>query len=85
MVTSIWVVSMEFTGEACWEDYSSNSSIYIIVVPILSILLVARSFHTTTTHSDVQINLLLLVSIMKVVVTKLRIRANLSTQQLQVK
>ena len=39
-MTSIWVVSMEFTGEACWEDYSSNSSIYIIVVPILSILMV---------------------------------------------
>ena len=56
--------------EECWDDYSNSSLIYIIVIPMILALAV---------------NLLFLVSIMKVVVTKLRIRANLSTQQLQVR
>ena len=67
-----WVTGMSLTTESmeeCWDDYSNSSLIYIIVIPMI----LALAF-----------NLLFLVSIMKVVVTKLRIRANLSTQQLQV-
>ena len=93
VVTSIWVVSMEFTGEACWDDYSSNNSIYIIVVPILSILMVRHSFPQIFPELKInvkfkivlQINLLLLISIMKVVVTSLRTRSSLTRQQLQVR
>ena len=44
MVTLVWVVSMELTDQGdCWDDYSENNSIYIIVVPILSILMVRQS------------------------------------------
>ena len=35
---------MELTDQGdCWDDYSENNSIYIIVVPILSILMVRQS------------------------------------------
>ena len=45
VVTLVWVVSMELTDQgACWDDYSENNSIYIIVVPILSILMVGQLF-----------------------------------------
>ena len=45
MVTLVWVVSMELTDQGdCWDDYSENNSIYIIVVPILSILMVRQPF-----------------------------------------
>ena len=72
-LTVLWVTGMSLTTESmeeCWDDYSNSSLIYIIVIPMILALAV---------------NLLFLVSIMKVVVTKLRIRANLSTQQLQVR
>lgn len=98
LVTLIWVVAMESTtsNDGCWEDYSSNMSIYIIVVPILSILLVR--FGNTKLLSLFmplifcqyqprvidQVNLLFLISIMKVVVTSLRTRSSLTRQQLQV-
>ena len=55
--------------EECWDDYSNSALIYIIVIPMILAL---------------EVNLLFLVSIMKVVVTKLRVQSNLSTQQLQV-
>merc|ERR1719300_1533290 len=54
----------------CWEDYSSNNSIFIIVIPIMSILM---------------INLMFLISIMRAVVTSLRTRSTLTRQQLQVR
>merc|ERR1712126_435682 len=65
--TLIWVAAMRLTSnnETCWEDYSDNKSIFIIVIPILSILMV---------------NLLFLVIIMKVVVTSLRTRSSLTRQ-----
>ena len=51
MVTLVWVVSMELTDQGdCWDDYSENNSIYIIVVPILSILMVTQSFPEWSTH-----------------------------------
>ena len=44
IVTLIWVGAMELTTntseeDGCWEDYSSNNSIFIIVIPMISILL----------------------------------------------
>ena len=89
VVTLVWVVSMELTDQGdCWDDYSENNSIYIIVVPILSILMVTQSFPSEQVYEVYsvfcQINLLLLISIMKVVVTSLRTRSTLTRQQLQV-
>ena len=42
--TLIWVAAMRLTSnnETCWEDYSDNKSIFIIVIPILSILMVFK-------------------------------------------
>ena len=56
MVTLVWVVSMELTDQGdCWDDYSENNSIYIIVVPILSILMVRQSGPEWSTVTLVQI------------------------------
>ena len=46
IVTLIWVGAMELTTktseeDGCWEDYSSHNSIFIIVIPMISILLVS--------------------------------------------
>ena len=41
LVTLVWVAAMEVTDEnPCWEDYDTNNCIFIIVIPMLSILLV---------------------------------------------
>ena len=41
LVTLVWVAAMEVTDEnPCWEDYDTNHCIFIIVIPMLSILLV---------------------------------------------
>ena len=72
LLTVCWVTGMSLTTESreeCWDDYSNSALIYIIVIPMILALAV---------------NLLFLVSIMKVVVTKLRVESNLSTHQLQV-
>ena len=89
-------------NKTCWEDYSEDNSIFIIVIPILSILLVSNikkctdylNYSNNQNHSYQiiivlllllhQVNLLFLISIMKVVVTSLRTRSSLTRQQLQV-
>ena len=103
-ITLIWVAAMRLTSDnkTCWEDYSEDNSIFIIVIPILSILLVSNikkctdylNYSNNQNHSYQiiivlllllhQVNLLFLISIMKVVVTSLRTRSSLTRQQLQV-
>ena len=98
LLTVCWVTGMSLTTESreeCWDDYSNNNSIYIIVVPMVSALAVGflnkDSLLKCFSHLHplyvflLKVNLLFLVSIMKVVVTKLRIQSSLSTQQLQVR
>lgn len=68
-----WMLAMTLSGEQagrCWDDYSDSPLANIIIVPVLVSLTV---------------NLLLLVSIVKVVVTKLRVQGSLSTQQIQIR
>jgi len=74
-LTFCWVTGMVMVDgtakEECWDNYSNSPTIYIIVVPMTLTLLA---------------NLLILISIMRVVVTKLHIQTGpLSLQQVQVR
>ena len=53
----------------CWDDYSSHSIIYILIVPMITAL---------------SVNLLFLINIVRIIITKLRNQPTLTTQQLQV-
>ncbi len=70
LITVVWAVSLSMKCEKmCWDDYSNHSIMYLISVPMMTAL---------------TINLLFLINIIRIVITKLRDEPSLSTQQLQV-
>ena len=70
VITVVWSVSLGLKcDKMCWDDYSNHNIMYLISVPMTTAL---------------AINLLFLINIIRIIVTKLRDEPSLSTQQLQV-
>ena len=70
LITGVWSGGMYLRCEKeCWDDYSSHSIIYILIVPMITAL---------------SVNLLFLINIVRIIITKLRNQPTLTTQQLQV-
>ncbi|XP_023329932.1 corticotropin-releasing factor receptor 2 [Eurytemora carolleeae] len=69
LITGVWSGGMYLRCEKeCWDDYSSHSIIYILIVPMITAL---------------SVNLLFLINIVRIIITKLRNQPTLTTQQLQ--
>ena len=70
LITVVWSGGMAVEGkENCWDDYPNHAITYILIVPMILALVV---------------NLIFLINIVRIIVTKLRNQPSLSTQQLQV-
>ena len=71
LITLVWVIGLNLVCEKeCWDDYPNHQIVYVLIVPMILALTA---------------NLLFLINIVRIIVTKLRNQPSLSNQQLQVR